>query len=200
MTKHNSINTYQFNDVRVTGNNTSTIQTLLPDGSFLVNNSDDSFDSRKRRNRLRSTYEWNIDSTSSLKVIATGSVINSNTNNISNGSSFDNLGNQINQTFRQTIFNAQEQNLLTTLFWRKRFKKAGRTISLSSDINGTRRSGDGFLFAENTFFTTGTVQEIDQKKTNEESIFGISTKLSYTEPLSKKTTLEFNYQFGNNTK
>ncbi|MFN7539475.1 MAG: outer membrane beta-barrel family protein [Bacteroidota bacterium] len=196
--KHNSINTYQFNDVRVTGNNTSTIQTLLPDGSFLVNNSDDSFDSRKRRNRLRSTYEWNIDSTSSLKVIATGSVINSNTNNISNGSSFDNLGNQINQTFRQTISNAQEQNLLTTLFWRKRFKKAGRTISLSSDINGTRRSGDGFLFAENTFFTTGTVQEIDQKKTNEESIFGISTKLSYTEPLSKKTTLEFNYQFGNN--
>jgi len=196
--KHNSINTYQFNDIRVTGNNTSTIQTLLPDGSFLVNNSDDYFDSRKSRNRLRSTYEWNIDSTSSLKVIATGSVINSNANNIFNGSSFDNVGNQINKTFRQTISNAQEQNLLTTLFWRKRFKKAGRTISLSSDINGTSRSGDGFLFAENTFFSSGTVQDIDQKKTNDELLFGISTKISFTEPLSKKTTLEFNYRFENN--
>ena len=196
--KHNSINTYQFNDIRVTGNNTSTIQTLLPDGSFLVNNSDDYFDSRKSRNRLRSTYEWNIDSTSSLKVIATGSVINSNANNIINGSSFDNVGNQINKTFRQTISNAQEQNLLTTLFWRKRFKKAGRTISLSSDINGTSRSGDGFLFAENTFFSSGTVQDIDQKKTNDELLFGISTKISFTEPLSKKTTLEFNYRFENN--
>ncbi|MFN9803079.1 MAG: outer membrane beta-barrel family protein [Bacteroidota bacterium] len=196
--KHNSINTYQFNDIRVTGNNTSTIQTLLPDGSFLVNNSDDYFDSRKSRNRLRSTYEWNIDSTSSLKVIATGSVINSNANNIFNGSSFDNVGNQINKTFRQTISNAQEQNLLTTIFWRKRFKKAGRTISLSSDINGTSRSGDGFLFAENTFFSSGTVQDIDQKKTNDELLFGISTKISFTEPLSKKTTLEFNYRFENN--
>lgn len=196
--KHNSINTYQFNDLRVTGNNTSTLQTLLPDESFLVNNSDDSFDSRKRRNRLRSTYEWNIDSTSTLKIIATGSVISSNINNIFNGSSFDNLGNQINKTFRQTISNSEEQNLLSTLFWRKRFKKSGRTISLSSDINAIRRSGDGFLFAENRFFTNDTIQEIDQKKTNEEALFGISTKLSYTEPLSKKTTLEINYQFGNN--
>jgi outer membrane receptor protein involved in Fe transport len=197
--KHNSINTYQFNDLRVTGENTSTTQTLLPDGSFFVNNSDQKFDNLRRRNRLRSTYEWQIDSTSNLKIIGTGSIINNRSNSIFQGASLDSKGFKLNETSRQTINESDEQNLIANIFWRKRFKKKGRTISITADVNSTRRTGDGFLFATNTFFTGATTTtRIDQKKTNDENISGLSTKVSYTEPLSKTTTLELNYRFENN--
>ncbi|MEY3421223.1 MAG: hypothetical protein RIR48_1512 [Bacteroidota bacterium] len=197
--KKNFISTYQFNDLRLTGLNTSTTQTLLPDGGFLVNNSQESFDNRKRRNRLRTTYELKIDSTSSLKIIATGSLIQTNTNNLVNGNALDNTGFVINETSRQTLLNAEEQNIFANIFWKKRFKKAGRTISVATDLNGTRRTGDGFLFAKNSFFNSGgSIQEIDQKKTNNEILSGINSKLSYTEPISKNSILELSYRFENN--
>ena len=197
--KHNSVNTYQFNDLRVNGVNTSTTQTLLPDGSFFVNNSDQSFNNLKRRNRLRSTYEWQIDSTSNLKIIGTGSMINNRSNNSFTGSSLDSKGFKLNETSRQTIMESDEQNLIANIFWRKRFKKKGRTISINADINSTRRTGDGFLFATNTFFTGGVnTTRIDQKKTNDENISGLSSKVSYTEPIAKNTVLELNYRFENN--
>lgn len=197
--KHNSINTFQFNDLRVNGINTSTTQTLLPDGSFFVNKSDQSFNNMRRRNRLRSTYEWQIDSTSNLKIIGTGSIINNRSNNSFTGASLDSKGFKLNGTSRQTIMESDEQNLIANIFWRKRFKKKGRTISINADINSTRRTGDGFLFATNTFFTGGiNTTRIDQKKTNAENISGLSSKVSYTEPIAKNTTLELNYRFENN--
>lgn len=194
--KHNSINTYQFNDLRVTGLNTTKTQTLLSDSNFLVSNSNQDFNNHRQRNRLRSTYEWQIDSTSSLKIILTGSRITTNATNNYTSNTTNDKGALINNTARTTLDNIEEQTWISNILWKKRFKKKGRTMIFTTDITTTDKIGNGFLFAN---ILTGSGSKItDQHKLNNENTLGASGKLSYTEPIWKNTFLEMNYRFAYN--
>lgn len=196
--KHNSINTYQHNNLNVTGINTSTTQTLLSDSNFFVNKTNQNFSNNKQRNRLRTTYEWTIDSTSTLKIVATGSSINTKTSNNYFGSTSNSKNVLLNQTNRNTMTNEDERTLVGNINWRKRFKKKGRTISFNADFDVTDKDNTINLLATNQFFTgTPYTQQIDQFKTNNENRFNIRTRTSYTEPLWKNTFLEANYRFEN---
>lgn len=196
--KHNSINTYQHNNLNITGVNTSTTQTLLSDSNYFINNTNQTFNNTKQRNRLRSTYEWTIDSTSSLKIIATGSVINTKMANNYSGNSRNFKNILLNQTNRSTITNEDERTLVGNINWRKRLKKKGRTISFNVDFDATDKDNTINLLANNEFLTgTPSTQIIDQFKTNNENRFNIRTRTSYTEPLWKNTFLEANYRFEN---
>lgn len=197
--KHNSINTYQYNDLRVTGVDTTITQSLIPGADYQLTKSVKDFNNFRKRNRMRSTYNWDIDSTSSLKIIATGSIINTNASSVFNSRTDNFKGQLINNSSRTTTDINEDQNLITNIFWRKRFKKKGRTISFSTDINVNSKKGTGFLFADN-FFNTSTpiTSRIDQLKSNDERLFGISGKISYTEPIWKNTFLELNYRYAFN--
>ncbi len=194
--KYNSINTYQFNDLRVTGLNTTKTQTLLSDSNYLISNSTQDFNNHRQRNRLRTTYEWQIDSTSSLKVILTGSRVTTNATNNYTSNTTNDKGALINNTARTTLDKMEEQTWISNILWRKRFKKKGRTMIFNSDITTTDKIGNGFLFAN---ILTGSGSKItDQNKVNNENTLGASGKLSYTEPLWKNTFLEMNYRFAFN--
>ncbi len=198
--KHNSINTYQFNDLKVRGINQTTTQTLLKDGSYFINNSTQDFNNQRQRNRLRSTYEITFDSTSSLKIIATGSVIKSNSKSIYSGNSFDDKNIKLNDFNRSTLNENTDENFIANIIYRKRLKKKGRTISFSTDLNATNKIGDGYLFATNNYYTGSlSTSKLDQQKTNNEALRGANGRLSYTEPLNKYTSLELNYRFAFNT-
>jgi hypothetical protein len=195
--KNNSINTYQFNDLRVTGYNTTKTQTLLSDSTFLMDNATQDFNNHRQRNRFRTTYDWQIDSTSSLKIIATGSVINTNAVNNYNSTTVNNKGSLINNTIRTTTDKMEERNFISNIIWKKRFKKKGRTIIFNTDITATGKDGTGFLFAN--IATTAAPLKTDQNKTNNEKAIGANGKLSFTEPLWKNTFLEMNYRFAFNS-
>jgi hypothetical protein len=198
--KHNIINTYQYNNLAVNGETVNSNNTLLPDSTYVIGSIKESFDNSRNRNKLRTTYEWTIDSTSSLKAIITGSVINSKTSSSYIGSNTNSKNKLLNESNRIISSNTKDENLIGTIFWRKRFKKKGRTISLSSDLNYNVKDNFGFLNAKNTFYSSGlTVLELtDQFKTNAENKFTIASKVVYTEPLWKNTFLELYYKFENN--
>ena len=198
--KHNSINTYQYNNLGVNGEVVNNNKTLVDDSSFITGNTFQTFDNNKSRNRLRSTYEWTIDSTSSLKAIITGSIINSKNSNLYVGNNSNAKNELLNETNRLVNNTEKTENLIGNIFWRKRFKKKGRTISLNTDLNYSNNNNNGFLNARNTFYNTGlTIIELtDQFKKNLENKFGIASKIVYTEPLWKHTFLELNYRFENN--
>lgn len=197
--KQNINNTYQFNKLNVIGKTTTITQNILPDTTF-INKEYQTSNNERQRNRMNSMYEWQIDSASSLKVTVTGSAINRKGTSNYSGQSISQENQIINQSDRTTTTDATENNLLSNIFWRKRFKKKGRTISFMSDINFTGRKNNGSLLAANKFFDkTGAQtnsQNIDQYKNNKETLSGISGRVVYTEPLWKKTFLELNYRFG----
>lgn len=195
--KHNSNNTYQFNQLDVSGITTNKTQNILPGASLLNNSIQDKFSSRKR-NKITSTYEWQIDSSSSLKVTAKGSIVNSNNRSDYKATTSSNDSILLNRSDRLTSTIDENKILNTTIFYRKRFKKLGRTISWNNEINYNDRADDGFLTADNIFYDAfGNIVRrdlIDQQKTNKQIATTINSTINYTEPLWKNTFLVMNYK------
>ena len=200
----NSINgSYQFNDQNVTGRNGSITQSILENSSF-TNTTSEVFNTHRRRHKLNAIYDWNIDSSSSLKFKANGSFVTGQRENIFSGESFGDDGNMINKQSRTTNTQTDNRDFTSELSFRKRLKKAGRTISYTGNFSNNTKIGDGFLFSNNQFFDNTGAQtgelDIDQKKTNNERQQTIQNSIIYTEPLSKTWNLELTYKnsFGRN--
>lgn len=199
--KHNSNNTYQFNQLTVTGTTTSKTQNILPDTSFINTTAQDQVSDRKRH-KLTSIYEWQIDSSSSIKATVRASGVKSFSRSNYLGQSISQDNNIINESNRTTTNEDDNNTLNSTIFWRKKFNKKGRTISINSDLNFNNRSENGLLLAKNNFYDkTGAVikqDNIDQMKINKQVTSSINTLVTFTEPLWKNTFLVLNYRLNLN--
>ncbi|MBI2282160.1 MAG: outer membrane beta-barrel protein [Bacteroidetes bacterium] len=199
--KHNSNNTYQYNNLDVTSVTTSKTQNILPDTSFTNSTSQNQVGSRNRH-KFTSVYEWQIDSSSSLKIIARPSIVKSNNLTHYLGQSISEDGKVINASDRTTTSTDENKTLNGNIFWRKKFKKAGRTISWNTDLNFNDRAENTLLLAANSFYdANGTLvkqDNIDQLKVNKQNSSSVNSLLTYTEPLWKNTFLVLNYRLSLN--
>jgi hypothetical protein len=181
----------------VSGINSNKTQNILP-GADLISTSIQNQASSRKRNKLTSTYEWQIDSSSSLKITARGSIVNSNIASNYFGRTINSDSILLNQSNRLTSTVDENKTMNSTIFYRKRFKKAGRTISWNNEINYNDRADDGFLTADNTFYDAfGNLVRrdlVDQQKTNKQIATTINSTINYTEPLWKNTFLVLNYK------
>jgi hypothetical protein len=202
--KQNFNGTYQFNQLNVTGGRTGFEKTILPQGDTSFTNSyTTNFDNQAHRSRAKLVHEWTIDSSSSLKATINGSY-NKNQSFEANQNNTINEGNRkLNEASRTLSNDESKTTVAANVFYRKRFKKKGRTISLSVDVEKTDIKSDGFLKANNIFYTINQpafVLPTDQNKTNVEDRLSYKAKAVYTEPLGKDYFLESNvlYSRGNN--
>lgn len=199
----NNLNTsYQFNDLKVNGGISGTNQDILNDSSFLYSQSSQKFSSHKQRNHLYGTHEWTFDSSNTLKLKMDGSFIKSINSSTISSNSINNKNILLNTNNQQNSSTDQNNNYLAELVWKKRLKKKGRTISLTSNYSIGDKTGDGFLFSDLNYFNAdGSLkqnQKTDQQKKVEEHQVKLETKAVYTEPLWKNTFLELNYRLGYN--
>jgi len=84
--------------------------------------------------------------------------------------------------------------------WRQKFKKKGRTVSLSASYKNADANSDGYLNSGTEFFSNGALDRLDsinQYKTSATATATTNSKLVYTEPAGKKGIVEFNYTFSN---
>jgi hypothetical protein len=199
--KQNSNSTYQFNQLDITGETTNKTQYILPDTSFL-NTTNQNQVAYKKRNKFNSIYEWQIDSSNSLKLSIKGSITNSHTNVSYLGRSISANDKIINESNRLTNNESNNHSINSNLLWNKKFKKKGRTISTNVEFNLMNTDETGFLIANSQYFEpTGLLNHtdlLDQKKINLQNIFTINSSIAYTEPLWKNTFLVLNYKLNIN--
>ncbi len=199
--KHNNNNTYQYNNLEVTGNTLSKTQSILPDTTFYSNTSEYQA-SEKTRHKLSSMYEWQIDSSSSLKLTVKGSTIKGLSKSNYLGQSISEDNKIINESDRSTSNSSENNSLNNNIFWRKKFVKKGRTISINTDLNFNNVNETILLQALNTFYDkNGTLvrtDNIDQLKVNKQATSTINSMVTYTEPLWKNTALVLNYKLNLN--
>ena len=195
--KHNSNNTYQYNDLDVSSITTSKTQNILPDTSF-INSTSQSQVASRNRHKLTSFYEWQIDSSSSLKITARPSIVRSNGVSTYLGQSISEDGKVINESNRTTSSTDENKTLNANVFWRKKFKKNGRTISWNTDLNFNDRAENTLLLATNSFYDPNgslvKLDNVDQMKVNKQNSSTVNSLLTYTEPLWKNTFLVLNYR------
>lgn len=197
-----SLNTgYQYRKINTAAKGLTQSKYILPDTLYYINDKGNSFSSRLRHS-VSGTYEYQIDSSSSLKLTATGYTGKSISVNDSYTESLDQSGKFVNTSTRRTSTDADTKNINTTLLYRKKFKKVGRTISVTGNLTYNDTQSNGFLNADYKYYDgSGNIKKeetTDQQKIRDNIRSGVNGRMVYTEPLSKRAILEFNYSLADN--
>ena len=193
-----SINTnYKVGSIQVTGTNDNINQNNLPDS---INNSTShqTFNKFMFRQKLDVTYQVKLDTAQTLKIAVDGTEKHSDLtqNNTSTSYLNDTL---LNRNTNQLINHVNTNIFDASAFYTRKFKKAGRTLSflVSEAIN--QSNAQGYLKSNTAFYQKGvldTSQIIDEYKTAVNNSAILNTNLTYTEPLTKRLSVIFNYALG----
>ena len=169
-------------------------QYILPDSTYFYNQNSRT-DNLSNSHRFNLTYDYLIDSLNSLKFTPTLSLQNSNNHSTS---AYETLSEQLLRSNRgiSDNFSASDgYNFNGTLLYRKKFKRRGRTFSLSVGTTLNNSDGDGKLASINEFYNKQgnlvKTDSINQHSDFESEVRGYNTRAVYTEPLFKRSLLEF---------
>jgi len=194
---------YQYNKLNTEAQGYTQSQYLLPDSVTLnVNDNGNSYRSRERH-RINTIYETQIDSLSSVKITAQGSKGTTLNKSHYEQESFDRFNQRLSSIGRDVISTGDNKNFNSTLLWKQKFKKVGRTISIAARQNYTENTSNGIYSSDNNYYKNGSVDSVkllDQQKLIENRSSLFNSKVTYTEPLSKRSLLEFNYSLDINNR
>ncbi|WP_276481310.1 outer membrane beta-barrel protein [Paraflavitalea pollutisoli] len=191
---------YKFNKLNTEASGLNLSKYILPDTLYYVNETGNNYES-KERHRVDGIFEVQLDSSSSIKLTAGGSTGKSNAMRVSNSEWLDENGNPVRTIDQRTTSIGENKAFNSTLLYRKKFKKQGRTISLNFTQDYRENESTGQLYAKNDYFDANgnkTEQIVDQQKINDNITAMVNGRAVYTEPLSKRALLEFNYGLTNN--
>ncbi|PCI93893.1 MAG: hypothetical protein COB15_15485 [Flavobacteriales bacterium] len=152
-----------------------------------------------RTHSIRLKYHHKIDSTQNLKI-------NANLN-YSEGNAFSYTTSESN-TIDGSFLNSSNNNNQSTgnnlagdgkITYGKRFQKKGRSLVTNASFGSSENEKTYYVESQNNFANSGGVLISNITQTQDESNKEInySGKVSYTEPIAKRTYLELNYQRSN---
>jgi hypothetical protein len=187
---------YKILQLYVNGNTLTNSEFIQSDSSY-YQNQQQQFKNQVLRNKLSGSYELQIDSSSSLKITADGTLIHKITNSSNNTQSFlVQDSSMLNNGSSKTTTMGDNSSLNGDLLWRKKFQKKGRTISVDFSEKYADLHSTGYLYSQNNFFihdTLSLAQLTDEYKTIRTQSQAINTNATYTEPVSHSSSLIANY-------
>lgn len=192
---------YLFNNLELTSQGNTLSKNVLPNSFYYSRNERNSLSDRLQ-NSMRITTDIMLDSSSTLKISGGGYIENNHSN--SNDSSWTKNENYdfLNSSKTKNSSKGDNESFNVNILWQKKFKKVGRTISINFSEKYNLSNSDNLLLNNTHFYDAeGQIfsdEIIDQNKLNKTRSNVLSTKLSYTEPLSKKSFIELNYGYSNN--
>ncbi|HEY4337497.1 MAG TPA: outer membrane beta-barrel protein, partial [Puia sp.] len=194
--KFDGYGSYFYNFTHVSSNTSSLTQkffTTEDDTSNITTRTNPAI-SRSTNQRINFNFENKSDSGNSLVFRPNFTWQHTSPNSSSEASTVDQNGRPVsssvgNSTSSNDGFNINGSNL--TL--RHKFKKPYRTISL--DVTGTVNvnNGSGYYNSANNFYKLDSFQHLQQYYNDSLHSVNIAPTLSYTEPLSKHSVIELNY-------
>ncbi|HYE54918.1 MAG TPA: outer membrane beta-barrel family protein [Chitinophagaceae bacterium] len=175
-------------------------QYISPTNPF--NYAKDALVSRRSENhRLNVIADQRIDSNNSIKFTSTANIQNSLGASASNYSSQSLKGNMLNRGFSENRSNSNGYSWNNSVLWRHKFAKKGRTFSANLTFGLNAAESNGTLNTVNDFFRPdGTIalsDTLDQQNMQNTDAMNYGAVLAYTEPLSKRSLLEFNFNYNN---
>jgi len=167
---------------------------FLPDSSYLYNQ--DAFTkSINNSQKLNLSADIQLDSFNSIKITPsfgyqqTHSTTSSDYYTFSPDYKQGTSGSSYNET------NNHGYNFSDEILFRRRFRQRGRTFSFDLQNKSNASDGDGSLQSSNTFRNpSGAVlgtQSINQRNTNSSDLNSYTARAVYTEPIFKRSLLEF---------
>ena len=152
-------------------------------------------DNVNNNHRLNFSADYQIDSFRSLKISPNFSYQKTSNTSVSDYNTFTDQGAKINEGNSNSLANNEGTTLSTNILFRNKFRKRGRTFSLNLLTNFNNSQGDGSLQSITNFYSpSGYIlrnDSINQKNSNSADLKGYNARAVYTEPIFKKSLLEF---------
>ncbi|MBI5372324.1 MAG: outer membrane beta-barrel protein [Sphingobacteriales bacterium] len=192
---------YKFSKINSDATSSVFSRTFLPDSSWLSRSNSNNYNSNSKH-ALNLTLDFTLDSANSLKWSARANKKNTATSSFSYSEMLTEALDSINNSRRNSHSTGDNSSFNSTLLWKHKFKKLSRTLSVNTDFNWSNSSNDGFLYSLNRYYTNGLHERtdtIDQEQVRDNSAKGISTKISYTEPLAKDFYMELSHSIAWNS-
>lgn len=188
---------YFYNYLHHNLDETTQRENFLEDGNFTF--SENSLENNTNANHRASvTLDHKIDSANTLRLVSTFAI---NETESEQTSTSENVGDDqylISQNARQYLSSGLSTALNSSLLFRHRFGRPGRSLSATLQFRMNGNETDGTLDAVNTFNEQGSEQI--QKQLNAQSTDNLTygAGVSYTEPIGDQRYLEVNYEFRQN--
>ncbi len=145
--------------------------------------------------RLNFNADYQIDSFHSIKISPSFSYQQTKNKSLSDYTTLSDQGFLTNEGNSKNLTNNEGYNFSTSILFRKKFRRRGRTFSLNLLTNLNDNSGDGALQSITGFYdAAGSLlhrDSINQQNNNESNLGGYNARAVYTEPIFKKSLLEF---------
>lgn len=162
--------------------------------STLYYNQNSLSSSRNYNNRINLRMEYKIDSSNSILI--TPSLSFQSNNSISNLNALNqyNSDSLVSQSMNNSDATTSGYTINNTALYRHAFHKRGRTVSIGVTTSFNKKTGNSYLQAKNTYYTSGSQNDSLQQLTdNLNNGYTVSTNIAYTEPIGKKGQLQINY-------
>jgi hypothetical protein len=185
--KYNEQDYYNVKDV-------NTI-TQLSDSSFYQKSN--VVNSVKRYNYKNSLiYDVKLDTNNTMKVTLRANYFHTQSEEITTNETVGNENNLKNSSYRDANNESDRNYFSGNLIFNHRFSKARRTLSFKLDWNQNQTIADNFLNSVNTlnYNNSPVIYSIDQLTKVDNFSGKTSSKLIYTEPLTKKWSMELGYE------
>ncbi|MFT3932587.1 MAG: outer membrane beta-barrel family protein [Chitinophagaceae bacterium] len=193
------MSSYFYNNLQTDKTENVYQQWLLPGNNYNTSKQNNS-NNQTESHRFNISGDYTIDTANSLKLSSSVNMqqsayyLNSNYNSVSVAT-----GNLLNDGISNSFIKGNGYSWNNNALFRHRFPKKGRTFSANLSVNLNDSKSNGGLLSRNNFYQTdGSLQQSDtlnqeNNQHNNSNTYG--AVLSYTEPLSRNSLLEFNYNF-----
>lgn len=182
-------------------NRTDNFTQTQVDDSVLNQNSNELSHINRNNIQLRGVWDLKLDSANTLKITAGSTIYHTESENSMNSVSRGNTGTLKNTSERSSQTKSDKEALTGNILFKHKFNKDRRTLSVNASWNSLNSDGTTYSKSFNQAYQDGApgdVQDINQMKDNEKSTRNLSAQLVYTEPLSKKYSLEIGYKLSYN--
>lgn len=186
---------YKIGLLSITNNENSLLQqTLSPQETFIQNSDHYNYNHVFRQN-ADFVYRQKINSMSDLKLRFVGGLKNIDGIDRSVTTTTDFENNLLNRQYNSQIIKGSLNAFKAGLFYARKFKKEGRTISI--DFLNFYEKSISTNNLQATVFIAQTAQDsiTDQQKDNNLASNRSNLDINYSEPLSKNITAIINYKF-----
>lgn len=196
--KNNTANNFSYNHLNLAGDGYTSTKYILPDTVYYNNQSRSNISSKWKSN-LSTKNEFNLDSLTTININARISQGKTHSFGLQQGEYL--TGNQVpvNTSSRTNNSNGDNNSTKADIFLKRKLNKAGtRSVTVSTGFTNSFSNSEGYLYNKTEFYTNGlpaSQQIIDQRKLNNNETKMVQALASYTEPISKKMSLNINYTF-----
>jgi len=169
-------------------------QYFLPDSSYF-NNQHTTSDNLNSSHRLNLSADIQLDSFRSIKISPSIGYQETRNSSYSNYQTLSEDKLPANDGFSNNYATGNGTNFRNDILFRNKFRRKGRTLSFSLQTSINNSESNGSLLSVNHFFNRGSslpgYDSINQRNTVSGSLNSYNARVVYTEPLFRRSLLEF---------